>query len=141
MPTASLKKLVGKVFTNIKSIPAFDKDFKKLKKKFRTLEDDLSTCIKTLLKLFHKEKKKIDGIFLIPELGIENTKVYKVKSFTCRSLMGRGVKSGIRIIYAFNEEEDSIIFIEIYFKGDKETEDRKRILKEFKKGDDNGRNT
>jgi len=37
--------------------------------------------------------------------------------------------SGIRIIYAYFEKEDAIEFIEIYFKGDKENEDKKRIKK------------
>jgi hypothetical protein len=37
--------------------------------------------------------------------------------------------SGIRIIYAYYENEDVIEFIEIYFKGDKENEDKNRIIK------------
>lgn len=48
-------------------------------------------------------------------------------------MKGKGAASGIRIIYAYNEKEDIIEFIEIYFKGDKENEDRERILKHFKK--------
>jgi len=39
------------------------------------------------------------------------------------------VQSGIRIIYAYHEEEDMIEFIEIYYKGDKASEDRARIVK------------
>jgi len=39
--------------------------------------------------------------------------------------------SGIRIIYAYYENEDVIEFIEIYFKGDKANEDKKRILKYY----------
>jgi hypothetical protein len=39
--------------------------------------------------------------------------------------------SGIRIIYAYYEKEDVIEFIEIYFKGDKANEDKKRIIKYY----------
>jgi hypothetical protein len=53
------------------------------------------------------------------------------KKFACKSLKGKGAKSGIRIIYAYFEQEDTIEFIEIYFKGDKENEDKERIKKYF----------
>jgi hypothetical protein len=42
-----------------------------------------------------------------------------------------GVQSGIRVIYAYFEEKDKIELIEIYYKGDKENEDRERILKYY----------
>ena len=42
--------------------------------------------------------------------------------------MGKGAQTGIRVIYAYFEENDRIEFIEIYYKGDKENEDRERIL-------------
>jgi hypothetical protein len=38
---------------------------------------------------------------------------------------------GIRVIYAYWEEEDKLEFIEIYLKGDKKNEDRKRILRHY----------
>jgi hypothetical protein len=44
---------------------------------------------------------------------------------------GKGAQSGIRVIYAYYEEEDKIELVEIYFKGDKENEDRQRILKYY----------
>jgi len=45
----------------------------------------------------------------------------------------KGVHSGIRVIYAYHEAEDKIELIEIYFKGDKENEERERILKNYKR--------
>jgi hypothetical protein len=48
----------------------------------------------------------------------------------CKSLKGRGCMSGIRITYVLDKHLNSITFMEIYFKADKETEDKKR-LKEF----------
>jgi hypothetical protein len=48
-------------------------------------------------------------------------------------LPGKGVQSGIRVIYAYFEKQDKIELVEIYFKGDKETEDKKRILRHYGK--------
>ncbi len=41
-------------------------------------------------------------------------------------------RSTLRLTYAYHEDENKIYFIEIYFKGDKENEDRERI-KEYLK--------
>jgi hypothetical protein len=41
------------------------------------------------------------------------------------------VQSGMRVIYAYFEEENRIELIEIYYKGDKENEDKKRIKKYY----------
>jgi hypothetical protein len=119
------------VFEQIKRFPPFQKDLKKLLKRFHTLEDDLKIFISTQLKLFHKIKKDNDGIKQITGLEKEYPGVFKAKKFACKSLKGKGAKSGIRIIYAYFEQEDTIEFIEIYFKGDKENEDKERIKKYF----------
>jgi mRNA-degrading endonuclease RelE of RelBE toxin-antitoxin system len=118
-------------FKQIKRLPPFKKDLKKLLKRFRTLEDDLKIFISTQLKLFHKIKKDNDGIKQIPGLEKEYPGVFKAKKFACKSLKGKGAKSGIRIIYAYLEQEDTIEFIEIYYKGDKENEDKERIKNYF----------
>lgn len=107
----------------------FEKDIKKLLKRFKTLEEDLEIFIRTELNLYHKLKADNKGILQIPGLKIESPKVFKAKKFASRSLKGKGVQSGIRVIYAYFEEEDKIELIEIYYKGDKENEDRERILK------------
>jgi hypothetical protein len=54
-------------------------------------------------------------------------KVYKIKKFACKSIKNRGAMSGIRVIYALREKDFIVDFIEIYFKGDKENEDKERI--------------
>lgn len=117
-----------KIFSEIDYLPEFEKDFKRLSKKFRTLEEDFKTFINTQLNLFHKKGIDNKGVVPISGIGIPNPKVYKARKFACRSLKGRGVDSGIRVIYAYWEEEGKLEFIEIYFKGDKENEDRDRIL-------------
>jgi hypothetical protein len=69
--------------------------------------------------------------YRINELGIK-TCVIKVKKIACDSLKGRGVNSGLRLIYAYFKEEQKITFIELYHKSDKENEDRQRIIDNFK---------
>jgi mRNA-degrading endonuclease RelE of RelBE toxin-antitoxin system len=122
-----------KIFREIERFPEFEKDSKKLSKRFRTLEEDFKTFVDTQLNLFHKQGIDNKGVLPISGLGIPNPKIYKARKFACRSLKGRGVDSGIRVIYAYWEEKDKLEFIEIYFKGDKENEDRERILMHYKR--------
>ena len=122
-----------KIFSEIDCLPEFGRDFKKLSKRFRTLEEDFKTFVDTQLNLFHKQGIDNKGVLPISGLGIPNPKIYKAKKFACRSLKGRGVDSGIRVIYAYWEEKDKLEFMEIYFKGDKENEDRDRILGHYKR--------
>lgn len=120
-----------KIFHEVSRLPEFDKDIQRLLKRYKTLEDDMRVFIEKQLNLYHKLKIDNKGIFQIHGLGIENPKIYKAKKFACRSLKGKGVQSGIRVIYAYFEEEDKIELIEIYYKGEKENEDRGRILRHY----------
>jgi len=121
------------IFKQIIRLCEFESDLKKLLKRFRTLEGDLEVFVKTELCLYHKLGKDNKGIFPISGLGLQAPKVFKAKKFACRALKGRGVKSGIRVIYAYFEEQDRVELIEIYFKGDKANEDRERILRNYLK--------
>jgi len=115
-------------FKETSRLPEFKKDIKRLLKRFKTIEDDLKIFIEKQLFLYHKLKRDNRGIFQITGLPVGNPKVYKSKKFACRSLKGKGAWSGIRVIYAYDEEMDKIVLIEIYFKGDKANEDKERIL-------------
>lgn len=123
----------GTLFKRISHVPEFEKDMKRLKR-FSSLEEDLRMFIKVALNAFHKQKIDSGAIFHISDLGICSPKIYKAKKFACKALKGKGAQSGIRVIYAYHEEEDGIEFMEIYFKGDKENEDRERI-KKYCRGD------
>ncbi|MCK4544936.1 hypothetical protein KAU43_05310 [candidate division WOR-3 bacterium] len=119
-----------KIFNKINFLTEFNKDLKKLKK-FITLKQDLNIFIQKQLHLFHKLGIDNKGIVQISNFGIKYPKIYKARKFACRSLKGKGCASGIRVIYAYFETEDRIEFIEIYYKGNKENEDRKRILRHY----------
>lgn len=120
-----------KIFNEISRLPEFDRDMKRLSKRYKTLEEDLEICIGNELKLCHKLGIETHGTARISDLGIDNPKIHKVLKFACRSLRGTGSKSGIRVIYGYFEKEDKVVLIEIYYKGDKENEDRGRIVKHF----------
>ena len=68
---------------------------------------------------------------IFSELGLK-TCIIKVKKIACKRLKGRGVNSGLRLVYAYFNEEDKIVFIELYHKNEKGNEDRDRILNHFK---------
>jgi mRNA-degrading endonuclease RelE of RelBE toxin-antitoxin system len=122
---------VKKNFKDIRHLPEFEKDFKKLSKKFRSLDDDLKTFIETALNLCHNLKIPNNSIVQIPNLGIESPKIFKARKFACKSLKGKGAMSGIRVIYAYYEKDDIIEFIEIYYKADQTNENKERILKNY----------
>ena len=118
-----------KIFNETSFISAFRNDLKRLLKRFKTLEEDMETFIESQLNLYHKLEIDNKGTFQLTDLQCEAPKIYKAKKFACRSLKGKGVQSGIRVIYAYFEKLGKIEFIEIYYKGDKENEDRQRIQK------------
>ena len=115
-------------FEETSRLPEFERDTRRLLKRFKTIEDDLEIFIEKQLFLYHKLKVDNRGIFQITGLPVENPKIYKAKKFACKSLKGKGVQSGIRVIYAYDEEMDRIVLIEMYFKGDKANEDKQRIF-------------
>lgn len=110
------------------SLPEFKKDLKYLLKKYRTLNEDLEVVRKDLT---DEPGESRPFSFRIDNLGIE-TCVIKVKKIACKAFKGRGVNSGLRLIYAYFEKEEKITFIELYHKNVKENEDRQRILDNFK---------
>ena len=113
---------------NFNQLSGFQRDLKYLNKKFRTLNDDLR-IVKKVLEINPDERPPFS--FSIDNLGIE-TCVIKVKKIACRALKGKGMNSGLRLIYAYFKEEQKITFIELYHKNDKEIENRERIIRNFK---------
>jgi hypothetical protein len=67
----------------------FEKDMKKLLKKYRSLHEDLEV-VKQILTVLPDERPPFS--FRIDNLGIE-TCVIKVKKIACKALKGKGVNS------------------------------------------------
>jgi len=117
----------------------FKKDLKKLGKRYKSLKDDLE-IIRKVLKVNPSARRPFS--FNINGLGITDC-VIKVKKIACKSLKGKGVNTGLRLIYAHFEKRvedldgvktefnEKIIFVELYHKNDKANENKERILKYF----------
>ena len=113
-----------------KTLPEFNRDFKKLAKRYITLAEDLERVKKNAIELCHV-KGMCHNVEEIKGAGnAENLQFYKIRKIASRSIPGRGNQTGLRVIYAFFPKLEEVVFLEIYFKGDKENEDRGRI-KEF----------
>lgn len=110
------------------TLPEDDKDLKKLLKKYPTLTSDIEV-VKKVLSIRPEAQSPFS--FRIDGLGIESC-VIKVKKIASDSFKGRGSNSGFRLIYAYFQETAKIVFVELYHKNDKENENRKRILSNFK---------
>lgn len=119
-------KMMNKI--EFDEISEFNKDLKHLLKKYRTLKEDLEVV---KLDLNDEPGESPPFSFRINNLNLE-TCIIKVKKIACKALKGRGVNSGLRLIYAHFPDEKKITFIELYHKNDKENEDRKRIMDNFK---------
>ncbi len=110
-----------------KQTEEFGRDLKRLQKKLPTLLEDIEIAKVFAIELFHLKNTDKRAIFPIPNFCTEELKICKLKKFACKALKGRGVKSGIRIIYAYYIPIKTVDFIEIYFKGEKEFENKERI--------------
>lgn len=117
---------------NYVTVPEFDKDFKTLSKKFRTLEKDFGHMKKYTIETFYE--KGVPTTAFVPIEGFcgENYTSNKMRKFSCQSLKGRGSASGIRVIFIWEEETQKITFIEIYFKADQANENKERLQKFIK---------
>jgi hypothetical protein len=87
----------------------------------------LETAKRNAIELYHIRRIDNQSVFPIEGLCTDEIKILKIKKFACKSLKGRGAKSGIRIIYAFHCQSCKVDFIEIYFKSEKRIENRDRI--------------
>ena len=112
---------------NFDELAEFQKDLKALLKKYRTLNEDLNV-VKKVLEVMPDQRPPFS--FRIDNSGVE-TCIIKVKKIACKALKGKGVNSGLRLVYAYFHDKNKITFIELYHKIDKENEDRKRLYKYF----------
>ena len=108
------------------TVVEFKEDLKNLSKKYKHLPQDLEIALRVIA----KEPANPNRSFRISGLG-KKTKfpVYKLKKFRSKDFHGKGSRSGFKLIYAHNEQENVIILIEIYHKKMQNNEDKDRILR------------
>ena len=102
---------------NFDELREFQKECRNLGKKYRSLPDDLEEFRKVVTTFPRGNSKHFNVIAENEQFCIIKARLF------CRYLKG----SSLRIIYAYFESIQKIEFIEVYFKGDKENEDRSRV--------------
>jgi hypothetical protein len=104
------------------SLPKFQKEFRRLAKKNKSLPEDLREFCNVLSAVPLGTGKHFAVV-------AQANDIYIVKArFFCRCLKG----SSLRIVYAYFEMRKKIEFIELYSKDEKEAENAERI-KEYLK--------
>ena len=98
-------------------IPEFSKELKQLSKKHLSLAGDLDEFKRIVTAIPLGTGKHFNVI------NRGSGAVIVKARFFCRYLKG----SSLRVIYSFIQGKNTIEFIELYFKGNKENEDRERI--------------
>ena len=110
------------------SAPEFDRDLKRLSRKFRSLPEDIKN-LKTALKVAHFTagiSSESMGFFPISHPDVPEG-FFIAKKFACKSIKGSGSRSGFRVVYHLQGEIFKICLLELFHKRDKEVEDFQRI--------------
>lgn len=102
--------------------PEFKKDLKKLLKKYQSLQHDLDVLEKVLAVSHTGIGKNFTTIH-----HSEKVRLVKVR-LACRDLRNRSM----RVIYAYHDDTVTFVYIELYFEGNKENENRDRIKRYLK---------
>lgn len=102
----------------------FEKDLKRLLKRYISLNEDLIK-IMSILEVYPNARPPFS--FLIYNKS-NTVSIIKIKKIACLSLRGKGVNTGLRIIYMYNHQLNSIEFIELYHKNEQSTEDQNRFI-------------
>jgi len=112
---------------NFDKLPEFQKELKRLGKKYKSLPNDLQEFCNVVSVVPLGNSKHFNIITQTKTFYILKARLF------CRYLKGSSL---LRIVYSYFEQEQRIEFIELYFKGNKENEDRERI-KEYLKNNQN----
>ena len=123
---------------NFNESPEFAKDVKPLTKKWRSIPTDIQAVKHYIVPLYEQLAPDVDVVeyrreffagkkatILYTEDGVEVVKM----RLDCESL---GTNSKIRIIFVAVKTEDTIEFVELYAKNEKDREDKKRFAQYVK---------
>jgi len=109
----------------IKRTLHFERNVKILLKRYRSIESDLEVLI-SVIQQYPGGKFPL-SFRLQGYVGCYFVKVKKIRS---NSFPNKGVNSGFRLIYCWEEKAEQIQLVELYHKKDKELEDS-GLLKKF----------
>lgn len=99
-------------------LPEFKREFRRFAKKYKSLSGDIEQFRNVVSAApLGNGGKHFNTLF-------QGGHVCVIKArLSCRYLKG----SSLRIVYAYAEGEERVDFIELYYKGDKENEDKGRV--------------
>jgi hypothetical protein len=103
----------------------FEREYKRLKKKYRSLDGDFELLEKVLELYPVGNSQKFNVLH-----EVDGIKIVKVR-LACRDLR----QSSLRVVYAYEKDIVTFVYIELYFKGDKAREDSERYKKYLKDRD------
>jgi mRNA-degrading endonuclease RelE of RelBE toxin-antitoxin system len=98
-------------------LPEFEKEFQRLADKYRSLPKDLARLEGILVRSPTGVGANFTILYRSPTVSVVKMRL------SCESLR----KRALRLIYAYREDTKTVTFIELYYKGSKENEDRDRI--------------
>lgn len=107
----------------------FEKEFKRLCKKYKSLWEDFEDFLSELISDPTWKNILVNNI---ERITIKDwSTYYKVRKFVCRSISRSSSNSWIRIVYKYFDDKtiefEEITFIEIYHKNDRENHDSSRF--------------
>lgn len=115
--TVTSGTLCETMMMNFDELPEFQKERKRLARKYRSLSEDLQE-FQNVVSVVPLGNSKHFAVIA----QNETVRIVKARLF-CRYLKG----SSLRVIYSYFEQKQRIEFIEIYYKGNQENEDRERV--------------
>lgn len=114
---------------NFDRTPEFNKDLKRLSKKWRSLPNDLRDAELTITDVYTDSElqetfvqKFFDGKRATKIVVTESCEVVKMRL----DVQSLGNSQKVRVVFVAVKTENEIIFVELYAKNDKEREDPKR---------------
>ena len=104
----------------------FMKDVRRLRKRFKSLNEDLDV-VKRVLTVLPDERPPVSYKVVHPRADAEiiNTAI------TCKSLKGMGVCSGLRLIYALFKHDKRIVMLGIFNRKDSPSFEDKILDRKF----------
>ena len=79
------------------------------------------------IELLHIHGVNNGGFFPIQGYCGKDYISYKIKKIACKSIKGKGNASGLRVIYVYEKNTETITYIEIYHKNEKPNNDSCRL--------------
>lgn len=112
----------------------FEKEFDKILRKHQcpTLKDDFKLLYDILIQHLI-ESDNLPSHLCMRISGLEDhvsVPAFIIKKFRCKGI-NKGSRSGFRIVFLFDEEENRFIFVEIFKKNKKSTPNKHRINELF----------